>query len=131
MLTQNLNPKLNSNIKQAPSLEMRLCLPTLKGFTILKLQDIVYCEAQGSYTYFGLTNNKSLLISRPLFDYEKMLTNSVFFRVHKSFLVNLLHIKEYRRTEGGCVIMSDGTEIEISRRKRDQFISKVKDSFRY
>lgn len=121
----------NDNIKDKSPLDMRLCLPTLKGFTILKLEEIVYCEAQRSYTFFRLTTSKSILISRPLFDYERLLTDSIFFRVHKSFLINLLHVKEYTRGEGGTVTMSNGTEIEVSRRRKEQFMSKVKESFKY
>jgi two-component system LytT family response regulator len=111
--------------------EMRLCLPTLKGFTIVKLEEIVYCEAQRSYTIFRLANNKTIMISKPLFDYERLLANTVFFRVHKSFLINLLHVKEYVRGEGGTVLMSNGMEIEVSRRKKELFLTKVKEYFKY
>jgi two-component system LytT family response regulator len=112
-------------------LEMRLCLPTQKGFTIVKLEEIVYCEAQRSYTIFRLTNGKSIMISKPLFDYERLLTDTIFLRVHKSFLINLLHVKEYKRGEGGTVIMSNAMEIEVSRRKKEQFLVKVKEFFKY
>jgi two-component system LytT family response regulator len=110
---------------------MRLCLPTQKGFTIVKLEEIIYCEAQRSYTIFRLINNKSIIISKPLFDYDKLLADTVFLRVHKSFLINLMHIKEYMRGEGGTVVMSDGMEVEISRRKKEQFLVKVKEFFKY
>ena len=112
-------------------LEMRLCLPTQKGFTIVKLEEIIYCEAQRSYTIFRLVNNKSIIISKPLFDYDKLLADTIFLRVHKSFLINLMHIKEYMRGEGGTVVMSDGMEVEISRRKKEQFLVKVKEFFKY
>jgi two-component system, LytTR family, response regulator len=120
----------NINNASSPA-EMRLCVPTQKGFTILKLEDIIYCEAQRSYTLFRLLNNKSILISRPLFDYDKILAGTVFLRIHKSFLINLYHVKEYLRGEGGTVIMSDGMEIEVSRRKKEQFMLKVKEIFKY
>ncbi len=120
------------NINKAGSpLEMRLCLPTLKGFTIVKLEEIVYCEAQRSYTIFRLINNKTIMISKPLFDYERLLADTIFLRVHKSFLINLLHVKEYMRGEGGTVIMSNGMEIEVSRRKKELFLTKVKEYFKY
>jgi two-component system, LytTR family, response regulator len=120
------------NINKVGSpLEMRLCLPTLKGFTVVKLEEIVYCEAQRSYTIFRLVNNKTIMISKPLFDYDRLLAGTLFFRVHKSFLVNLLHVKEYMRGEGGTVVMSNGMEIEVSRRKKEQFLVKVKEFFKY
>jgi two-component system LytT family response regulator len=112
-------------------MEMRLCLPTQKGFTIVKLEEILYCEAQRSYTIFRLINNKSTLISKPLYDYEKLLSDTSFLRIHKSFLINLLHVKEYTRGEGGTVIMTNDMEIEVSRRKKEQFLVKVKAFFKY
>jgi two-component system LytT family response regulator len=126
--TETLAPEIR---KLASPLNMRVCLPTLKGFTILKLEEIVYCEAQRSYTFFRLVNNKSILISKPLFDYERSLTDTVFFRVHKSFLINLMHVKEYTRGEGGTVMMSNGMEIEVSRRKKEKFMGKIKEVFKY
>jgi len=97
----------------------------------VKLEEIIYCEAQRSYTIFRLVNNKSIIISKPLFDYDKLLADTIFLRVHKSFLINLMHIKEYMRGEGGTVVMSDGMEVEISRRKKEQFLVKVKEFFKY
>jgi len=134
-LKQEKNPEqteaLIHNInKFNKPLEMRLCLPTQRGFTIVKLEEVMYCEAKRSYTVFHFTNNKSLLISKPLFDYDRLLSN-IFLRVHKSFLINLLHVKEYVRGEGGVIVMSNGAEIEVSRRKKEQFLMKVKESFKY
>ncbi len=138
-VTVRLNQDKNSgraetllhNINKAGfPLEMRLCLPTQKGFTIVKLEEIIYCEAQRSYTIFRLVNNKSIVISKPLFDYDKLLSDTIFLRIHKSFLINLLHVKEYIRGEGGTVIMTNGTEIEVSRRKKEYFLVKVKEAFK-
>lgn len=111
--------------------DMRLCLPTLKGFIILKLDDIIYCKAERSYTVFYLEGNKTVIVSKPLLDYDNLLRDTFFLRVHKSYLINIHHVKEYQRGEGGVVIMSDDTEIEVSRRKKDQFLLKIKEAFRY
>ena len=111
--------------------EMRLCLPTLKGFIVLKLDEIIYCEAERSYTVFHLDGNKTVTVSKPLLEYDHILKDTSFLRIHKSFLVNLHHVREYQRGEGGLVIMSDGAEIEVSRRKKDQFLMKIKEVFRY
>src|SRR5688572_9777592 len=119
------------NISKAglPS-EMRLFLPTLKGFIVLKLEEIIYCEAERSYTIFHLENNKTVTVSKPLLEYDYLLTDTSFLRVHKSFLINLLHVKEYQRGEGGVVIMSNNAEIEVSRRKKELFLMKVKEVFK-
>lgn len=120
------------NITKAVSpLEMRLCLPTLKGFTILKLDEIIYCEAQRSYTVFYLAQGKNIMVSKPLFDYDRLLSGTTFFRIHKSFLINLVHVKEYLRGDGGTVVMSNNMELEVSRRKKEQFLSTIKESFKY
>jgi two-component system LytT family response regulator len=111
--------------------EMRLCLPTLKGFIVLKLDEIVYCEAERSYTVFHLAGNKTVTVSKSLIEYDTILKDTSFFRIHKSFLINLHHVREYQRGEGGMVIMSDNAEIEVSRRKKEQFLLKVKEIFRY
>src|SRR5215213_2968688 len=63
---------------------MRLCLPTLKGFIVLKLEEILYCEAERSYTVFHLENNKTVTVSKPLAEYDQLLQDTSFLRVHKS-----------------------------------------------
>lgn len=126
--TETLLHNLN---KAGNPLEMRLCLPTLKGFIISKLENIIYCEAERSYTVFHLEGNKTVTVSKPLLDYDTLLQDTSFFRIHKSFLINLLHVKEYQRGEGGLVIMSNNAEIEVSRRKKDQFLYKIKEVFKY
>lgn len=110
--------------------QMRLCLPTLKGFIVLKLEEIIYCEAERSYTVFHLENKKSITVSKPLLDYELILKDTSFLRVHKSFLINLYHVREYQKGEGGIVIMSNDTEIEISRRRKESFLQKIRTVFR-
>ncbi|MFT3908369.1 MAG: response regulator [Ferruginibacter sp.] len=122
---------LHNISKTGLPMEMKLCLPTQKGFTIVKLEEIVYCEALRSYTIFRLADNKTIMISKPLFDYDRLLADTVFFRVHKSFLINLMHVKEYLRGEGGSVIMSNNMEIEVSRRKKEMFLARVKTFFKY
>ena len=97
---------------------------------MLKLEEIVYCEAERSYTVFHLTNGKTVTVSKPLLDYDHLLRDTSFLRIHKSFLINLHHVKEYQRGEGGMVIMSNNAEIEVSRRKKEVFLMKVKEVFR-
>lgn len=111
--------------------QMRLCLPTFKGFIVLKLEEIIYCEAERSYTIFHLADGKSITVSKPLLDYDALLKDTTFLRVHKTFLINLLHVKEYQRGEGGLIIMSNGAKIEVSRRKKEEFMLKIKEAFRY
>jgi two-component system LytT family response regulator len=130
-LNENTETLLHNINKSISPLDMRLCLPTLKGFTILKLDEIIYCEAQRSYTLFYLTQGKNIMVSKPLFDYDRLLAGTTFFRIHKSFLINLVHVKEYLRGDGGIVVMTNNMELEVSRRKKEQFLSKIKEAFKY
>jgi two-component system LytT family response regulator len=123
-LVHNLKP-------QTQTQEQRLCLVTLTGFYVVSLADIVYCEAEGPYTNFYLLQDKKICVSRPLSDYELLLSDVDFLRVHKSFLINLHHTREYRRGEGGVVILSNGAGIDVSRRKKDVFLEKIKNIFRH
>ncbi|HET9747640.1 MAG TPA: response regulator [Chitinophagaceae bacterium] len=111
--------------------EMRLCLPTLKGFIVVKLDDIIYCEAERSYTIFHLDSKRTVTVSKSLIEYDNLLQDTQFLRIHKSFLVNLHHVKEYQRGEGGTVIMSDNAEIEVSRRKKEFFLGRMKELYKY
>ena len=108
---------------------MNLCVPTFKGFVVLKLNEIILCEAEKNYTIIHLNNKKTLIVSRPLLDYEKILDGTSFIRIHRTYMINLQHIMEYQRGEGGVVIMSNGAEIEVSRRKKDQFLTRIKGMF--
>ena len=120
----------NLNKAGSPS-EMKLCLPTLKGFIVVKLDDIIYCEAERSYTIFHLDGKRTVMVSKSLIEYDNLLQETQFFRIHKSFLVNLNHIKEYQRGEGGLVIMNDNAEIEVSRRKKEFFLNRMKELYKY
>jgi len=122
-LMHNLKPPANSQ-------EKKLCLTTLTGFQVISLSDIIYCEAEGPYTDFYLSGGKKICVSRPLADYELLLGEDGFLRVHKSFLINLHHTREYRRGEGGVVIMSNGAEIDVSRRKKEIFLDRIRAVFK-
>lgn len=120
------------NLQQNGSVKkMKLCVPSLKGIKVIEISDIIYCEASSNYTNFHLTNGATLCSSRPIFEYEALLEDSSFVRVHKSFLVNLQHIQEYIRGEGGSIIMTNNHEVEVSRRKKEAFIKKMQEYYKY
>jgi len=104
---------------------------SVKGIKVIEITDIIYCEASSNYTNFHLTTGVTLCSSRPIFEYETLLEDSSFVRVHKSFLVNLQHIQEYIRGEGGSIIMTNNHEVEVSRRKKEAFIKKMQEYYKY
>ena len=120
----------NLKQKQTPQ-KMRLCIPSLKGFQVIELDDILYAESSGNYTNLFFANQKMVCTSKPLHEYETLLEDAGFVRIHKSILVNLLHVKEYLRGEGGSVILSNGHEVEVARRKKDVFLTKMKEYYKF
>ncbi len=113
------------------SQKMKLCIPSLKGFQVIEIQDIIYCEASGNYTNFHFSNHPLICASKPIHEYEELLADCNFVRIHKTFLVNLEHIKEYIRGEGGSVILSNTQEIEVSRRKKDTLMTRMKEFYKF
>ena len=111
--------------------KMKLCIPSLKGFKVIDIRDIIYCEANGNYTHFHLLDQPAVLVSKPIYEYEALLEDCNFIRIHKSFLVNLEHIKEYIRGEGGTVMLANGQEIEVARRKKDMLLKRMKDFYKF
>lgn len=120
------------NIQQkGGSQKMKLCIPSLKGFQVVEIQDIIYCEASSNYTNFHFSSRATICASKPIHEYEELLEDSSFVRVHKSFVVNLEHVKEYIRGEGGSVMLSNGHEIDVSRRKKDLLMTKMKEYYKF
>ncbi len=100
----------------------RLAVPTQDGIEFFHTADIVYCEAQGSYTNILLKGKNKALVSRNLKDFENLLSDSGFCRVHHSFLINMSHVRKYVKGEGGYVVMTDDHYVDVSRRKKDEFL---------
>lgn len=131
MANQHLKTFLYNLQQQNNQQELQLCIPSVKGFQVVELNDIIYCEAENTYTNIHFKDGKKILASRPLLDYELMLQDNNFFRIHKSSLINVRHIKEYQKGEGGFVVMSNGKALEVSRRKKEPFMTKMKELFKY
>jgi two-component system, LytTR family, response regulator len=109
--------------------EPRLGISTLNGFEVVDLIEVLYCEANESYTTIHLRNGSKVCASKSLNTYEQLLQDYDFLRVHKSFVINLHHIKHYIKGQGGVVILSNGAAIEVSRRKKNVFTNAVKKFF--
>ena len=123
---------LMHNLRQIRQpLKMKLCIPSVKGFQVVELKDIIYCEASSSYTNFHFTNRSVICASKPIHEYETLLQDNRFVRIHKSYVVNLEYIKEYLKGDGGSVVLTNGQEIEVSRRRKDELMAKMKEYFRF
>lgn len=129
--SQTIDTLLHNIQKRVGCDKMKLCIPSLKGFQVVQIDDIIYCEAYTNYTNFYFTNRSTICASKSLHEYEELLSDCNFIRIHKSFMVNLEHIKEYLRGEGGSVILSNGNEVEVSRRKKDLLMLKMKGFYKF
>lgn len=101
----------------------RIAVPTSDGIEFFRINHIIYCKADGSYITLILKGNVSKIVSRNLKDFETYLSDAGFCRVHHSFLINLDHVKKYIKGEGGYVILTDDHHVDISRRKKEEFMN--------
>ena len=107
--------------------EERVALSTSDSIFFITLKDILWCESvNGSYTRFHISNAKPLLVSHPLLNYEEILIDHNFVRIHQSYIVNLRHVVKYMKGEGGSVFLADGKELEVSRRRKSVFLDALK-----
>lgn len=100
----------------------RIALPTLEGLLFVKPEEIIRCEANGNYTSFVLVGQGKVLVSKNIKEFEELLENYHFCRVHHSHIVNLEYVRKYIKGRGGYLVLSDGSTIEVSIRKRDKFL---------
>lgn len=111
---------------QLPKEKVKIALPTLHGYLFVEIREVVRCESDNTYTTFFLKDKRKILVSKTLKDVEAMLENYSFFRVHNSHLINLKEVVEYLKGEGGQVKLSDGSVVDVSRRRKEEFLEKVK-----
>jgi two-component system LytT family response regulator len=113
--------ELSNNLQQNHQ-NKRIVLRTAEKLQLIPAREIVRCEAERNYCMFFLENGKKIIASCPMKDYEDMLSEQGFFRIHKSHLVNLSYVDSYIKAEGGSVVMTDGTILPVSMRKKNQLM---------
>ncbi|MBS1652025.1 MAG: response regulator transcription factor [Bacteroidetes bacterium] len=118
---ENIN-FLIQQLKRSDENFQKITLPTGNAYEVINLKDIIHCSADGSYTKFHLSDSRTLLVSFSLKHYEELLPENEFFRVHHQHLINTSHVIRVLKEDSGYAIMSDGSKIEISRRKKDDFL---------
>lgn len=112
------------NISNQPK-KKKLVLKSADSIISVDIADIFFCESEGgSYTRFHLAEQKNILVSKALKEYDNLLSGFNFFRVHKSYLVNLEKITRYNKQDGGSVLLANQIELPVSTRKRDLFLER-------
>jgi two-component system LytT family response regulator len=113
---------LSDNLRQNTSRFSKLAIATMEGYDFIETSDIIWMQASEFYTVFHLTGKKTLVSSQTLKRYEELLEDGTFFRSHHTYLINMDHITKYFKGKNPYVIMSDGAEIPIAFRRKDEFI---------
>lgn len=124
---QMKQPDFNSIFKEienkSPS---KIAIQTQSGTEYIDFKTIVHFEAEGSYTTLHLANSRTIMVSKPLKEYEELLADEGFLRVHNSHLINLQHVNKYQKKDGYTAIMSNNTPVPIAVRRKEIFEKLIK-----
>jgi two-component system, LytTR family, response regulator len=113
----------NENIKLNDLRQGKIVLPSVEGFEVVSLQDIIRLESDRNYTRIFLAGNTEFIVSRTLKEFEDLLAQYDFFRIHHSHIIHLKFIKKYVRGQGGEVVMTDESVVPVSRAKKEEFMA--------
>ncbi len=100
----------------------KIALTTNEGLEYVKLEEIIYCLAEGSYTTVFMSYNTQLLVSKSIGKLDELIDGNGFYRIHNSSLVNLSHVKKFVKTDGGYVVMSNGDTVTVARNRKEEFL---------
>jgi len=117
---------LFQKLDQPASSIQKIALATMEGLQLVAVDSIISCGSESNYTVFFLKNKQKVVVSRPLKEIAEMLEEYSFLRVHNSYLVNLNQIDKYIKGEGGYLVMSDGSAIDVSRSKKEILLNKLR-----
>lgn len=125
---ETINESINlllENIKEIQPDSKRIALSSADKVRMVYVKNIVRCESQGSYTIFYLNNKEEIVTTKNLKEYEHLLDEFSFVRVHHSHLINFSYLKEYIKKDGGYAIMQDGSNVPVSFRKRNNLLDMI------
>ncbi len=103
----------------------RIAIPATQGLQFINISDIIFLEARINYTIFYLNHRVKYTVSKTLKEFEDMLPTETFFRIHNSYIINKNFVEKYIRGEGGQVILSNGTMLDVSKRKKAEFLKAI------
>lgn len=105
--------------------QQKMAVPTVEGLIFINLSEVVRLEAKSSYTQINLENGEVVMATRTIKDYEDILPEALFCRIHNSHIINLQKIEKYHKGRGGYVVLEDGSEIEVASRRRQEFLQRL------
>ncbi|HVW60821.1 MAG TPA: LytTR family DNA-binding domain-containing protein [Puia sp.] len=113
------------NLQAMQGASRRICVPVVNGLIFIEVGDIIRCQAEVNYTILFLKDKQKITVAKTLGEFEHLLKNANFFRVHNSHLVNLACIKSYHKGKGGFLTMTDQSQVEVSTRRKDEFLRQL------
>lgn len=126
------NPSVNTkvelllaNLRSMSQKGKKIAVPTERGIEFLEVEDIIRCESDINYTKIYSRNRPKLIVAKTLKDFEEILSDFNFFRVHNSHLINLSFLARYIKGKGGQAELTDGSIIEVSTRRKDEFLERI------
>lgn len=102
----------------SPKVLSKITLPLNKGRLVVDINEVIRCQSDNNYTWFFFSDGRKEFVSRTLKEYDRLLQNNGFYRVHQSHLINIKYIKQYVKGEKACFIMADGSSVPVSQRKK-------------
>lgn len=113
---------LLENLLQPKTALPRIAIPSMEGIQFVNTDNIIFLEANSNYTCFYINNNSKITVAKTLKEFEEILPQGIFIRIHHSYIINKNMVEKYIRGEGGQVIMKNGKVLDVSRRKKEFFI---------
>jgi two-component system LytT family response regulator len=113
------------NMRGVDAGERKIAFPTTNGLSFVPMKDIIRLESKGAYTQIHLQGGTKVVATGPIKEYEDLLPDILFFRIHMSHVINLNKIKSYQKGRGGYVTMDDDSEIEVASRRREEFMQRL------
>lgn len=108
--------------RRALKLNNKVAVPTAEGLSFIPIEDIIRIQSDRNYTDFHLVGKRQVLVTKSMKEYEELLRSYGFVRIHHSHMININHIVKYVKGEGGYVVMSDNSTVDVSRRKKEDFL---------
>lgn len=100
-------------------------MPTVNGLSFIDVSDIIRCQSDINYTTIFLKDKQKIIVAKTLKEFGELLTGYNIYRVHNSHLINLSYVKSYNKGKGGIITMTDNSVIEVSSRRKDEFLKKL------
>jgi two-component system, LytTR family, response regulator len=113
---------LQSHLKNSPNKLNKIILPTQNGYSVELLDQVIRCESDSNYTIFHFTDNRKIAVCKVLKEYEELLQDHGFLRIHQSHLINIKHIRKYFKGSSPYLVMTDGEMVSIARNKKSDFL---------